>query len=113
MLDYALSDVTGLLDLADTMIAELERRGLRDEFERRNAAALDKERNWDPLPNFTRIPGFGRMSREKRRRAKVLWYAREYYARGSDRPPRRWRASPSSPRSSSEAWPARSRSHPS
>jgi ribonuclease D len=27
------------------------------------------------------------MSREKRRRAKVLWYAREYYARCRDLPP--------------------------
>jgi ribonuclease D len=87
MLDYAISDVTGLLDLADTMIAELEHKGLRDEFEMRNRAALDKERTWNPLSNFPRIPGFGRMNRENRTRAKVLWYAREYYARGHDLPP--------------------------
>jgi ribonuclease D len=87
MLDYAISDVTGLLELADTMAAELARKGLTAEFEKRNRERLEKVRAWDPLANFTRIPGFGRMNAPARGRAKVLWYAREYYARGHDLPP--------------------------
>lgn len=87
MLDYAISDVVGLLELADTMAAELARRGLSVEFEKKNRERLEKVRAWDPLANFTRIPGFGRMSAAGRRRAKTLWYAREYYAREHDLPP--------------------------
>jgi ribonuclease D len=87
MLDYAISDVTGLLELADTMAAELARKGLTAEFEKRNRERLEKVRAWDPLANFTRIPGFGRMNAPARGRAKVLWYAREYYARSHDLPP--------------------------
>ena len=87
MLDYALSDVTDLLGLADEMTARLAQRGLAGEFEKRNIEAAEKARSWDPLGNFTRIPGFGRMTPAIRRRAKTLWYAREYYARQLDVPP--------------------------
>ncbi len=87
MLEYALSDVTDLLSLADQMTAELQARGLAAEFERLNLEAAAKERSWDPLGNFTRIPGFQRYPGAARRRAKTLWYAREYYARAHDLSP--------------------------
>jgi ribonuclease D len=87
MLDYAISDVVDLLALADTLSAELAREGLTAEFDRRNRERLGKVRVWDPLGNFTRIPGFQRMKRAARDRAKALWYAREYYARLHDLAP--------------------------
>lgn len=87
MLEYALSDVLDLLPLADRMAADLAARGLTAEFDRLNAEAAAKERSWDPLGNFTRIPGFQRLPAAGRRHAKVLWYAREYYARAHDLPP--------------------------
>ena len=87
MLDYAISDVVDLLALADTLAADLAKVGLTAEFDRRNRERLDKVRVWDPLANFTRIPGFQRMRRAGRERAKTLWYAREYYARLHDLAP--------------------------
>jgi ribonuclease D len=87
MLEYALSDVVDLLRLADQMTAELEARGLPGEFDRLNREAAARERSWDPLGNFTRIPGFPRLPAAARRLAKTLWYAREYYARALDLPP--------------------------
>jgi ribonuclease D len=87
LLDYAISDVLCLLDLADTLSRELEEKGLAEEFQKRNREAQDMDRVWDPLPNYTRVPGFKGLPREGKRRAQVLWYAREYYARKHDQPP--------------------------
>lgn len=87
MLDYAISDVVDLLALADALSADLAKEGLTGEFDRRNRERLEKVRVWDPLANFTRIPGFQRMRRPGRERAKILWYAREYYARAHDLAP--------------------------
>ncbi len=87
MLDYAISDVVDLLALADALSADLAKEGLTAEFDRRNRERLNKVRVWDPLGNFTRIPGFQRMKRAARDRAKALWYAREYYARLHDLAP--------------------------
>jgi ribonuclease D len=87
MLDYAISDVLYLLPAADDLLAALERRGLAAEFRARNLEAQDAERVWNPLANYTRIPGFNRLPRPERRFAKVLWYAREYYGRERDWPP--------------------------
>jgi ribonuclease D len=87
MLDYAISDVLHLLDLADEMTADIERRGLMTEFQARNREQQTAARTWDPLANFTRIPGFNGMRSAQRRLAKVLWYAREYYGRQHDVPP--------------------------
>jgi len=87
MLDYAISDVVDLLALADTLSADLAEEGLTAEFDRRNRERLGKVRVWDPLGNFTRIPGFQRMRRAASDRAKALWYAREYYARLHDLAP--------------------------
>jgi ribonuclease D len=87
LLDYAISDVLHLLPLADRLLAELQGKGLLAEFLARNLAAQDAERTWDPLANFTRIPGYGRLPPEARRFAKVLWHAREYYGRQHDLPP--------------------------
>jgi ribonuclease D len=87
LLDYAISDVAHLLPLADELLAELERKGLMAEFQSRNLGAQNAERVWNPLGNYMRIPGYGRLPPAVRRSAKVLWYAREYYGRQHDLPP--------------------------
>jgi len=87
LLDYAISDVLHLLDLADELMAEIARRGLTEEFKSRNREQQAAERSWDPLANYTRIPGFNALRGPQRRFAKVLWYAREYYGRQHDMPP--------------------------
>jgi len=87
MLDYAISDVMHLLPLADSLMAELARRGLGQIFQERNKEQECAERTWNPLANYTRIPGFNRLSRELRSFAQILWYAREYYGRKRDVPP--------------------------
>jgi ribonuclease D len=87
LLDYAISDVANLLPLAEKLLAELEQKGLTAEFQARNLAAQVAERAWNPLGNYTRIPGYGRLPPAARRSAKVLWYAREYYGRQHDLPP--------------------------
>jgi len=87
LLDYAISDVLHLLDLADELMAEIARRGLTAEFQARNLEQQMAERSWDPLANFTRIPGYNALRGPQRRFAKVLWYAREYYGRQHDMPP--------------------------
>jgi ribonuclease D len=87
LLDYAISDVLHLLDLADELMVEIARRGLTAEFQMRNLEQQVAERSWDPLANFTRIPGFNTLRGPARHFAKVLWYAREYYGRQHDMPP--------------------------
>jgi ribonuclease D len=87
LLDYAISDVLHLLTLADQLVAELERRGLGEAFLARNLEQQAATRAWNPLANFTRIPGYNRLSRTEKRRARILWYSREYYAREHDVPP--------------------------
>ena len=87
MLDYAISDVMPLLDLADSFMADIEKAGKMEEFRARNLAQQSIERSWNPLANFTRIPGYGGMRKPERRLARILWYAREYYGRWSNLPP--------------------------
>ena len=87
LLDYAISDVLHLLDLADELMEEIARRGLTAEFQSRNLEQQAAERSWDPLANYTRIPGFNALRGPQRRFAKVLWYARENYGRQHDMPP--------------------------
>jgi ribonuclease D len=87
MLDYAFSDVIPLLALADRLAAELAAKGLSAAFEARNARQQDAERTWNPLANYGRIPGYNRLVAAGQRMAKILWYAREYYARQHDYPP--------------------------
>jgi len=87
LLDYAISDVLHLHSLADALLAELERKGLTEKFRQKNRETQDAERSWDPFANYTRIPGFGRMSRPDQRFAQVLWHARELYGKGHDLPP--------------------------
>jgi ribonuclease D len=87
LLQYAVSDVEDLLSLADRLTTELAARGLLFEFLKRNWERQSKLRTWDPLPNYVRIPGYQRMSAADRRFARVLWYAREYYARRHDMSP--------------------------
>jgi ribonuclease D len=87
LLDYAISDVADLFPLADSLMAELDKKGLREEFRKRNLAAQDMDRAWDPFPNYTRIPGFKGLRTDGRRFAQLLWYTRELYARRRDLPP--------------------------
>ena len=87
LLDYAISDVLHLHALADALLADLEGRGLMEKFRQKNLETQDADRVWDPFANYTRIPGFGRMSRPDRRFAQVLWHARELYGRAHDLPP--------------------------
>jgi ribonuclease D len=87
MLEYAISDVTPLLGLADALMAEIERAGKMEEFRARNMTQQTIERTWNPLANFTRIPGYGGMRKPERRLARILWYAREYHGRRTDLPP--------------------------
>lgn len=87
LLDYAISDVMYLFALSDALMKELEDRGLMEAFQAKNLETQNAERAWDPYSNFTRIPGFNRLSRPERRFAKVLWYARELYGRNHDMPP--------------------------
>ncbi len=87
LLDYAISDVAGLFPLADTLMAELEKKGLMPEFKARNLAAQEMDRTWDPFPNYVRIPGFKYLDPEGRRLCRLLWCARELYARERDLPP--------------------------
>jgi len=87
LLDYAISDVMHLFSLSDTLLRELEDRGLMEIFLTKNQETQNAERTWDPYSNYTRIPGFNRLSRTERQFAKVLWYARELYGRDHDMPP--------------------------
>jgi ribonuclease D len=87
LLDYAISDVAGLFQLADSLISELSKKGLAAEFQARNLAAQNMDRVWNPFPNYVRIPGFKNLGPEGKRAARLLWYARELYARKHDLPP--------------------------
>jgi ribonuclease D len=87
LLDYAISDVMHLFSLSDALMKELEDKGLLEAFRTKNLETQNAERAWDPYANFTRIPGFNRLSRNDRRSAQVLWYARELYGRIHDMPP--------------------------
>ncbi len=87
MLEYAVSDVLPLLGLADDLLAELSRKDLLFEFLKLNAERQNRTLSWNPLANFGRIPGYQRLGADGRRLARVLWYAREYYARQHDMSP--------------------------
>jgi ribonuclease D len=87
LLDYAISDVMHLFSLSDTLLRELQDKGLMEVFLVKNRETQNAERAWDPYANYTRIPGFNRLSRTDRQFAKVLWYARELYGRDHDMPP--------------------------
>ena len=87
LLDYAISDVLHLHELADTLMVELRARGLEEKFQVKNRQTQDAERSWDPFANYVRIPGFNRLNRTDRRAARVLWHARELYGREHDMPP--------------------------
>jgi ribonuclease D len=87
LLDYAISDVMHLFSLSDALMKELEDKGLMEAFRTKNLETQNAERAWDPYANFTRIPGYNRLSRNDRRSAQVLWYARELYGRMHDMPP--------------------------
>ena len=87
LLDYAISDVTHLLELADRLETALKEKGLLAEFQARNQAAQDAERAWDPMSNYIRIPGYHRLPPDAQRQARLVWYARELYGRLRDVPP--------------------------
>jgi len=84
MLEYAVSDVLSLPEIADQFLGELARKGLLAEFLKKNWERQSAPRSWNPLANFGRIPGYQRLRGPQRRFARVLWYAREYYAQAHD-----------------------------
>ena len=87
LLDYAISDVADLFPLADSLMVELEKKRLMAEFQAKNLAAQEMDRTWDPFPNYVRIPGFKYLDPEDKRLCRLLWCARELYARERDLPP--------------------------
>lgn len=87
LLEYAVSDVLSLPEIADELLAELAQKKLMMEFLRKNWERQSMVRSWNPLANYTRIPGYNHMNADARRLARVLWYAREYYARQLDLSP--------------------------
>ena len=87
LLEYAVSDVLGLPDIADALLGELGQKKLMMEFLRKNWERQTAVRTWDPLANYVRIPGYHHLKPEGRRLARVLWHAREYYARQLDLSP--------------------------
>jgi len=87
LLEYAVSDVTHLLELADRLVAECTQKGLLYELMARSWEQQTADRVWNPYANSSRIPGYNRMTPDERRRADLLWRAREYYARQHDLPP--------------------------
>jgi ribonuclease D len=87
LLDYAISDVMNLFALSDSLMEELQQKGLGEAFRLKNLETQNAERSWDPYSNYTRIPGFKGLSREDRQSARVLWYARELYGQAHDMPP--------------------------
>jgi ribonuclease D len=87
LLEYAVSDVMPLPDLADSLLSELAEKRLMMEFLRKNWERQSAVRKWDPLGNYVRIPGYHHLKPDGRRLARVLWYAREYYAKKHDLSP--------------------------
>lgn len=53
MLEYAVSDVVGLPEIADQLLSELAQKGLLAEFLKKNWERQNAERSWNPLANFT------------------------------------------------------------
>jgi ribonuclease D len=86
MLEYAIADVLDLLPLADKLMDELHTQGLMDVFIEKNRAVEEAKRSWDPFANYTRIPGFKGLPRSGKRLARLLWYARELYAKNRNIP---------------------------
>ena len=64
LLDYAISDVMHLHGLPTSCSPSSRPRGCSETFRVKNLETQDAERVWDPFANYTRIPGFNRMSRE-------------------------------------------------
>lgn len=87
LLEYAVSDVTHLMELSDRLVAQCTQQGLLYELLARSWGEQTAERVWNPFANSVRIPGYNRMGGEERRRADLLWRAREYYARRHNMPP--------------------------
>ncbi len=87
LLEYAVSDVLSLPEIGDDLLAELAQKKLMMEFLQKNWERQVAARSWDPLGNYVRIPGYHHMKWEDRRLARVLWYAREYYAKQFDLSP--------------------------
>ncbi len=87
LLEYAVSDVLELPEIADTLLAELAEKKLLMQFLRKNWERQTAVRTWNPLANYARIPGYQGLPEDKRRFARVLWYAREYYAKKFDLSP--------------------------
>jgi len=87
LLEYAVSDVLPLPQIASDLLAELAEKKLMMEFLKKNWERQSVARSWDPFANYGRIPGYHHLKEDSRHLARVLWYAREYYARQFDLSP--------------------------
>jgi ribonuclease D len=87
LLEYAVSDVLGLPEIADALLLELAEKKLIMQFFQKNWERQSAVRKWDPLANYVRIPGYHHLTPDGRRHARILWYAREYYAQQRDLSP--------------------------
>jgi ribonuclease D len=89
MVNYALSDVQYLLELADLLTQKLEDLGRLEWLEEWIARMIHSAQNpkeKDPEQKW-KITGVARLSPRAQAVARVLWYWRDEEARGWDRPP--------------------------
>jgi ribonuclease D len=87
MLEYAAGDVLPLLDLADSLLAELVSTGQLFRFMAKNAQVQAKAHLRDPYQGYRRLPAYSRLAPAQKRLLADLWQAREKYAERHDLPP--------------------------
>jgi ribonuclease D len=87
MLEYAAGDVLPLLDLADSLLAELVSSGQLFRFLAKNAQVQAKTHSRDPYEGYKRLPIYARSPPAQKRLLADLWRAREKYAERHDLPP--------------------------
>lgn len=87
MLEYAAGDVLPLLDLADSLLAELFSSGRLFRFLAKNAQVQAKSHGRDPYEGYKRLPIYARLPPAQKRLLAELWGAREKYAERHDLPP--------------------------
>ena len=87
LLEYAVNDVLKLLDIESGFAAQLEEKGLYDDYIVSSRAASDRCYAVDPHTLFaTKFPGYARLSPEKKRLAAALWIFRELLGEKFDCP---------------------------
>jgi ribonuclease D len=79
--------VLPLLDLADSLLAELVSSGQLFRFLAKNAQVQAKTHSRDPYEGYKRLPIYARSPPAQKRLLADLWRAREKYAERHDLPP--------------------------